>query len=167
MVISPQCWYPKWECLSVTRDKTGAEQDWPWVQGGRWTFQCIVHFQQSCSEVAVFSHLAQVGFNSRVSQRSLPLPSRIVTSESILTSAGKTQVKSLACLVIWLLMHFDYGFTTNWAGVLQQFSNFYLQKILQERLRAGVSCVHIPRLPRHITCSKGILSCFLVAKMEQ
>lgn len=133
------------ECFSVIRDKTGAEEDWSWVQGGRWTFQCVSHFQQSCSEIAVFSHLAQVGFNSKVTQRSLPLPSLIVTNESILTAAGKTQVKSLACLVVWLLMHFDYGFTGSWAEVLQQFNNFYLQKISQERLRAVLSCVHIPK----------------------
>lgn len=76
-------------------------------------------------------------------------------------------MKSLTRFVVWLLAHFDYGFITNWPEVLQKFNDFYLQKISQERLRLGVSCVHILTLPRHIICSKGVLSYFLVTKMEQ
>lgn len=57
----------------------------------------------------------------------------MVTNESIVTAAGKTQVKPRTCLAVWLLLYFGYGFTTNWAELLQQLNDFCLQKIPHEK----------------------------------
>lgn len=73
--------------------------------GAGWQIDELLSVLFIFSEVVLkllFSHLVQVGFNSKPTQRSLPLPPLIVTNESIVTAAGKTQVTSLTCLVVWL-----------------------------------------------------------------